>query len=197
MEEMNYNYEEQETDREGNQAAERGRKDGMTVLVVEPLKAPYLKTISGELKSLQKEVGGLIDATYPFEDRVAVVLNDEGKLDGLMPNRGLYNHDGSLYDIIAGTFLVVGLAEESFCSLSEEMAAKYMEKYKTPERVAFINGEIIMLPVSDGRKADSRILNDRKSCGEPKSEIQMEAEARNKKSQEKKSRKRNRANEER
>lgn len=194
---MNYDCEEPKTGQGENQAADRDRKAGMTVLVVEPLKAPYLKTISGELKSLQKEVGGLIDATYPFEDRVAVVLNDEGKLDGLMPNRGLYNHDGSLYDIIAGTFLVVGLAEESFCSLSEEMAAKYMEKYKTPERVAFINGEVSMLPVSDGRKADRRIPNDRKPCGGSKSEIQMEAEARNKKSQKKKSGKRNRAYEER
>lgn len=194
---MNYNYEEQETGQEEYQAADRGRKDGMKVLVVEPLKTPYLKTISGELKSLQKEVGGLIDATYPFEDRVAVVLNDEGKMNGLMPNRALYNHDGNLYDIIAGTFLVVGLAEESFCSLSEEMAAKYMEKYKTPERVAFINGEISMLPVSDGRKAGRRIPTDGKACGNPKSEIRMGIDSRNKKSQEKKSRKRNRADEER
>ena len=96
MKEMNYDYEEQETGCEEYQTTEGGGKDGMTVLVVEPLKAPYLKNISGDLKSLQKEVGGLIDATYPFEDRVAVVLNDEGKLNGLMPNRGLYNNDGTL-----------------------------------------------------------------------------------------------------
>ena len=154
----------------------------MTVLVVEPLKAPYLKTISGELKSLQKEVGGLIDATYPFEDRVAVVLNDEGKLNGLMPNRGLYNNDGNLYDIIAGTFLVVGLAEESFCSLSEEMSAKYMEKYKTPEMMVCINGQLGMLPVPE-EWIRGNIQIDKKSKGGKK--------------QEKKSRKRSRADEER
>lgn len=182
MKEMNYDYEEQETGREEHRTTDGGGKDGMTVLVVEPLKVPYLKTISGELKSLQKEVGGLIDATYPFEDRVAVVLNDEGKLNGLMPNRGLYNNDGNLYDIIAGTFLVVGLAEESFCSLGEEMAAKYMEKYKTPEMMVCINGQLGMLPVPEEWIRGN---------------IQIDKEPQNGKKQERKSRKRNRTDEER
>lgn len=56
----------------------------------------------------------MIDATYPFEDRVVVVLNDKGKLDCLMPNRGIYDKDGNLYDIVACTFLVIGLGEEDF-----------------------------------------------------------------------------------
>lgn len=181
-ERMSYDYEEQEFVREEHQTTDGGGKDGMTVLVVEPLKAPYLKTISGELKSLQKEVGGLIDATYPFEDRVAIVLNDEGKLNGLMPNRGLYNDDGNLYDIVAGTFLVVGLAEESFCSLDEEMAAKYMEKYKTPEMMVCINGQLGMLPVPEELKRGT---------------VQAGKESKNGKKQEKRSRKRSRADEER
>lgn len=182
MKEMNYDYEEQKICQEEVQKTDENRKDGMTVLVVEPLKAAYLKTISGTLKSLQEEVGGLIDATYPFEDRVAVVLNDEGKLNGLMPNRGLYNNDGNLYDIIAGTFLVVGLAEESFCSLDEEMAAKYMEKYKNPEMMVRVNGQLGMLPIPEGWKRRA---------------IQIGMESENGKKQEKKSGKRNRIYEER
>ena len=129
---MSYNDKDQEIGQKENQTADEKRKSGMTVLVVEPLKEAYLKTISGDLKSLQKEVGGLIDVTYPFEDPVAIVLNDRGKLNGLMPNRGLYNNNGELYDIIAGTFLVTGLTEESFCSLNTEMAEKYMKKYNVP-----------------------------------------------------------------
>ena len=158
MKEMNYDYEEQEIGKEEIRKTDENKKDGMTVLVVEPLKAPYLKTISGDLKSLQKEVGGLIDETYPFEDRVAIVLNDQGKLNGLMPNRGLYNNDGNLYDIIAGTFLVVGLGEENFCSLDEEMAAKYMEKYKTPEMMIRVNGQLGMLPIPEGWKEEQSKL---------------------------------------
>ena len=138
---MNYDYE--------NQATGQKEPEGMRVLVVEPWKEPYLKTISGDLKSLQREVGGLIDATYPFEDMVAIVLNGEGKLNGMMPNRGLYNEDGELYDIIAGPFLVTGFGGEEFVSLNKELAAKYMEKYKVPEMPVCINGEMAMIPIPE------------------------------------------------
>ena len=47
----------------------------MTVLVVEPKKKPYVKTISSGLESLQHEVGGDIEAIYPFEDPVALIVN--------------------------------------------------------------------------------------------------------------------------
>ncbi len=179
---MSYNDKDQEIGQKENQTADEKRKSGMTVLVVEPLKEAYLKTISGDLKSLQKEVGGLIDVTYPFEDPVAIVLNDRGKLNGLMPNRGLYNNNGELYDIIAGTFLVTGLTEESFCSLNTEMAEKYMKKYKVPEMMVCINGQLGMLPIPEGwtRRA-----------------IQIDKEPKSGKNQEKKSRKRNRTDEER
>lgn len=180
MKEMNYDYEEQATGREENQTADESKKGGMTVLVVEPLKPAYLKTISGDLKSLQKEVGGLIDATYPFEDRVAIVLNDKGKLDCLMPNRGLYDNDGNLYDIVAGTFLVVGLEEESFCSLNEEMAAKYLEKYKAPEMVVCINGQLRMLPIPEEWR---------------RSRVSVDKGSKNGRNSEKKTGKRNRADE--
>lgn len=179
---MSYNDKDQEIGQEENQTADEKRKSGMTVLVVEPLKEAYLKTISGDLKSLQKEVGGLIDATYPFEDPVAIVLNDRGKLDGLMPNRGLYNNNGELYDIIAGTFLVTGLTEESFCSLNAEMAEKYMKKYKVPEMMVCINGQIGMLPIPEGWTRRT---------------IRIDKKPQNGKDQEKKSGKRNRADEER
>ena len=45
------------------------------------------------------------------------VWNDEGKLIGLDLNRSLRDEHGEIYDIVAGTFLVVGLGPESFASL--------------------------------------------------------------------------------
>ena len=55
----------------------------MRILVVEPLKVPYEKKIRGDLKSMQAEVGGLIEAVYPFEDsELALLCNDEGEADG-------------------------------------------------------------------------------------------------------------------
>ena len=41
------------------------------------------------------------------------MLNDEGKLIGLDLNRSLRDEHGEIYDIVAGTFLVVGLGPES------------------------------------------------------------------------------------
>ena len=90
----------------------------MQVLIVEPMKPPYVKEIGEELEDLQHEVGGYIEALYPFDDEVAVVCNEEGKLDGLELNRALRTDQGEIYDIIAGTFMVVGLTEESFGSLT-------------------------------------------------------------------------------
>ena len=66
----------------------------MKVLVVEPEKEPYVKEISSGLSSLQKEVGGFIEAVYPFEDPVAIICNEEGKLEGLPLNRALRDEDG-------------------------------------------------------------------------------------------------------
>lgn len=119
----------------------------MTVLVVEPRKEPYVKEIDHGLHSLQAEVGGSIGAAYPFSDPVALVCHDEGKLIGLELNRGLRDDSGELYDIMAGTFLVVGLGEEDFASLSPEMVQKYTDHFKQPEVFINLGGQIIAMPV--------------------------------------------------
>ena len=96
----------------------------MDVLIVEPEKSPRMANISGDLESLQKAVGGYIEAVYPYDDPVAIVCNEEVKLIGLPLNRKLEDHD-----IIAGTFIVCGLGEEDFDSLTPELAEKYREKF--------------------------------------------------------------------
>ena len=121
--------------------------DKLTVLVVEPMKEPYVKEIGPGLHALQAEVGGDIAASYPFDDPVGLVLNDEGKLIGLDLNRSLRDEQGEIYDIVAGTFLVVGLGPESFASLSPDMIQKYTEHFKRPELFASINGQIVSVPV--------------------------------------------------
>ena len=98
-------------------APEHTPPEKLTVLVVEPMKEPYVKEIAPGLHALQAEVGGDIAASYPFDDLVGLVLNDEGKLIGLDLNRSLRDEHGEIYDIVAGTFLVVGLGPESFASL--------------------------------------------------------------------------------
>ena len=129
------------------EAPEHAAPEKMMVLVVEPMKEPYVKEIDPGLHALQAEVGGDIGAAYPFRDPVALVCNDEGKLIGLDLNRGLRDENGELYDIMAGTFLVVGLGEEDFASLSPELAQKYMEHFRQPEQFISLGGQIIAVPV--------------------------------------------------
>ena len=59
----------------------------MRILFVEPNAEPRAIEIDGALASMQAPVGGLIEAVYPFEDPVALICNDEGKLTGLPQNR--------------------------------------------------------------------------------------------------------------
>ncbi len=80
----------------------------MTVIVVEPGLRPYLKEIPAGLQSLQREVGGNIEATL-LEDGVYAVSDESAKLTGKPLNRPLRDGNGELYDTIAGTFLLAGV----------------------------------------------------------------------------------------
>lgn len=118
----------------------------MKVLKIEPGKLPYMKEISKDLDSLQQEVGGDIQATYPYDDMVAIICNDEGKLLGLPLNRALYM-DEEMYDIIAGDFFICGIDDGGdFISLSDDQARKYYEQFKAPESFCrSANNKIIAL----------------------------------------------------
>lgn len=127
----------------------------MTVVLVEPEKKARIVEIESDLKSMQQIVGGLIQPVYPFEDKVALVCNDEGKLDGLPLNRALRDEDGEIYDIVAGTFFVCGLGKENFDSLPPELQDKYLEMYRQPEmfmRNAF-SGEIMAVKIPEKKKS--------------------------------------------
>ena len=105
----------------------------ITVLVVEPQKVPYTKIIVSGLESLQREVGGDIEAVYPFDDPIAIICNSNGKLTGQPLNRALWNKAGEIYDIIAGAFWVVGLAGDRFGSLDSAMLSRFRERFLRPE----------------------------------------------------------------
>jgi len=121
----------------------------MKVLMVEPNKAAYGAEISSSLRDMQEIVGGLIQAIYPYEEPVALVCNDEGKLIGLPLNRALRDMDGDIYDIIAGTFFICGLDEDSFASLSEEHMDKFIKEFHDPEVIKRIDGKIQAVKVTE------------------------------------------------
>ena len=120
----------------------------MLVVIVEPGKQAYAKEIQGTLNEMRDIVGGTIQAVYPFEKPIALICNDEGKLLGLPPNRGLRDGRGVLYDVICGTFFLCAVPSDSdrFESLPEELAAKYEKLFGTPELFLRIGGTLLCIP---------------------------------------------------
>lgn len=82
------------------------------------------------------------------------VCNDEGKLLGLPMNRALTDESGVPYDIVCGTFFVVGIGDEDFTSLTEQQIEKYRNKYA--------NEMVFSVPVPSG--------NHKKQCNKEKNE---------------------------
>lgn len=121
----------------------------MRVLVVEPEHRPEIREIDGSLKAMQEIVGGYIQPIYPFDDPVALVCNDEGKLMNLRANRGLRDRDGQMYDIICGTFFLCGAPADSdhFTSLTPEQIERYEKQFHTPEMFWGMDGRIVCLPL--------------------------------------------------
>lgn len=108
----------------------------ISVLLIEPNKPPKMIEIDDTLEAMQKIVDGSIEEYMPFEDEVAIICNEEGKFNGMQPNRAIYSNDKEIADIIFGKFFIcyAPIESESFKSLPEELAKKYEEKFKLPER---------------------------------------------------------------
>lgn len=123
----------------------------MKILVVEPEKRPEEREISGSLEEMQQLVGDYIQAIYPFKDEVALVCNDEGKLQGLPLNRALRDDKGEPYDIISGTFFICAASadSDSFQSLTDEQIGKYKALFHSSEVFLNFGGQILCIPVDE------------------------------------------------
>ena len=120
----------------------------MQVVIVEPKKKPMVQNIDDGLEAMQKIVGGTIQAIYPFEEPIALICNDEGKLLNLPLNRALRDSTGCVYDIVAGTFFLCAAPVDSdrFECLTDEQVQIYLERFATPEQFIMVNGNIFVLP---------------------------------------------------
>ena len=126
----------------------------MTVLKIMPGRKPEKITIPHTLEAMQYLVCGSIQAIYPYMDNVALVCNEEGKLEGLPLNRALRDEDGHVYDIIAGTFLIAGLSDDNFCSLDDAQVEKFSAMYKTPELFMRLGNRTLVIPAEEKTKPD-------------------------------------------
>lgn len=118
------------------------------VILVEPGEEAKMITMGDNLEAMQGIVGGLIEEYMPYEDEVALVCNDEGKMIGMPPNRAIKDADGTVMDIIAGPFFVAyaPIESEKFLSMPDELQEKYLEKFRLPERFFRTDGGIVAVP---------------------------------------------------
>lgn len=135
----------------------------MDVLLVKAGMYPQQVQIGTDLDDLQKAVHGDIEATYPFEEEVAIICNENGKFNGSELNRALRTEDGEIYDILAGDFLVVGLTEDDFGSLSPELMKQLEEKFHQPEMFVKMGRSIMAMPIPEDKvkKSDEIMKSDK------------------------------------
>lgn len=132
------------------------KSDTMEVLLVEPGQYARIVSIERSLEGMQRAVGGYIEAIYPFDDPIALVCDEEGKLNGKELNRALRNEDGKIYDVVAGTFFVCGLGEESFDDLSKDLQAKYEKLFHQPEVFLRMSKGIMTLKVEPEKQSGNK-----------------------------------------
>ena len=108
-------------------------KETIRVVLCEPGELARVADIGTSLSDLQAVVDGFIEPFYPFEEPVCIVCNDEGKFNGMKPNRAVYDQDGKIMDIIFGPFFICDCSGEDFGSLSQEQIDGYMEQFNYPE----------------------------------------------------------------
>lgn len=104
----------------------------MKVIVIRPYQQPTVEEIDNTLKAMQAVVEGYIEAIYPWDDEIALICNEVGKLMDLPPNRNLLNEDGEIIDYIAGTFFLCGapIDSENFASIPDELTDKYIKIFE-------------------------------------------------------------------
>ena len=125
------------------------RESEITVVACYPGKSAVVIRIQNTLEAKQAFVGGYIQAVYPFDDPVAIVCNEEGKINGMEPCRALFDESGDIYDIIVGPFLICGLDDEGFISLTKEQQEEYLAMFRHPQMFFLLNGEMVAIPVEE------------------------------------------------
>ena len=139
-----------------NEGKEIEKENTMEVLLVKPGQYAEMTEINAGLSSMQEIVGGNIQAAYFFSEPVALVCNEEGKINGMQLNRAVKDENGNMQDIIAGTFFICGLGEENFTSLQPEYREKFMKMFRNPEAFLKMGKGFMAIPVEPDKPKEAK-----------------------------------------
>lgn len=111
------------------------KQETVRAILVKAHVDPKEIVIPNDYRFWQKLVGGLVQCIYPFDDSVAVICNDEGKLLHMEPNRNILGADDRVLDTINGDFLIFNYGEleddtdGEFIDMTDKQVAKYLDYY--------------------------------------------------------------------
>lgn len=129
-------------------------KKTIRVVYVEPFRYARVIELGTELEDMQKAVGGDIELFYPFDEEVAIVCNEEGKYNGMYPNRVVYGKDGKMLDIIFGSFFICDCSGDDYGSLSDKQIERYQKMFQYPENIIEGDNKTVVLSHKRLTKAD-------------------------------------------
>ena len=101
----------------------REKLNKIRVLIVEPIRDPYIKEIDNTLEEKQNIVGGLLQF-IELERNIDLICNEEGKLHNLEINKIIKN------DVICGNFIICGQENGNSISLTDKQIMKYKKLFK-------------------------------------------------------------------
>lgn len=114
----------------------------MRILKCEPGKYPRVVEIPHTLEDMQKVVGGMIQAVYPWEEPVALVCDEEGLLKQYPFNRQINEHLA-----IFGTFFLCGIDGENFSDLPSNLMLRFAYELHDPHMLVQTPMGIMVLPM--------------------------------------------------
>lgn len=131
---------------------------GYVVIAEDSFLEPYPEEsrtyeISSNNKAFQPGMGGYsiyasaIDGSDPMVRLERYIAAEKGGEDGWKIERCYMKEPGrEILDIIAGPCFICDCSGESFGSLSDEQANRYLEKYRLPENFVRVGGKIVATP---------------------------------------------------
>lgn len=119
----------------------------MKVLLIKPMEHPQVVDIENALKEFYRILDcDCITATYPWEERAALVTDD----NGLFTEKPFSRYIPELEQPIKGNFFICGLGEEDFAELPQDLIQKFRKRFWVPEAFVSMFGQMAVIRMDDG-----------------------------------------------
>ena len=118
-------------------------------LYIEPNQYPRIIKIINELSAFQKAVNGYIEC-IDLPNGATIICNEEGKINGELLNRIIFDANGEIVDVVAGNMVIVGFNADDgeFTSLTPEQYEEVKQQFFYPDIFFKINDKLHMVNIS-------------------------------------------------